>query len=727
MRMTSPFAPIRQTTRFRVTSASRMVSPAALMVGLLAAMPATAQDVTIADGQTVTGTVTLANEGDVLIIEQGGALDIAEGDAAFGDVDNHVFTNNGTITAGDDGIDATGDNAEISNSGVITVGSDGIVSRGTAAMISNSGVINADAGDNGIFSTGTAAVISNSWEITAVDDGIDATGDAAEISNSGVITADDDGIFSSGGAAEISNSGEITAVDDGIDATGDAAEISNSGVITADDDGIFSSGGAAVITNSGAITAVDDGIDATDAATVISNSGEITAVDNGIDASGDAAEISNSGVITADDDGIESRGDNAVVTNSGVITTLGDETAAINMQGADGQLTNTGLLSAVNGFAVSGNAGSQTVVLGTGSQILGAFDLGAGDDSVTIAGADTSSVLAMQGVENITIAEGIAGFVQTDGDTSTVTIVDLTGPSVLNDAVALRNASAHQTLNAQVGDPQSGTSGAWASLFGTSRTRGDDGVALAYDHSLAGVMAGYDTTVGGNRLGFVGGVSNSQITTESDASDITTESLFGGAYLGTRLGQLDVTASLLAGVDSYDSERLVLDNIAGFEAATGQFDGSFVSAGVQVTAGSFTLGGVQVQPSALATYTATSFDAYTEEGTTNANLDIDSRTAQTLTARGQLEATADLYGIDVAYRVGIDGRFSSEDDITLSLGDESQSFAAADSDTVLGGFLGARATFVQADQLRLTGDVEYGFAEGGDQFLAASLNVSFSF
>lgn len=276
------------------------------------------------------------------------------------------------------------------------------------------------------------------------------------------------------------------------------------------------------------------------------------------------------------------------------------------------------------------------------------------------------------------IADGVNAFVTTDGATTSLQTVDITGPAVLGEATAVLAGQAHRRVDTK-------TNGAWASLIWAARSRGEDAKVLAYSHR------------------------------------------FAGAYLTRPLGNIALTAGPIAGVESHDSTRDVLDNLEGVETATATFDSQFISASVAAEMAAFTLGALELRPSAMTAYTVSSIDGYTEEGTTNANLQFDSRTAQTLTTRAQLETVTALANVDLAYRFGVDGRFGNEDDIAITFDGQSQDFAAGDSDAVLVGFLGAQARFAPADGLHLVGDVEYGFADGEEQTFGASLNVSFAF
>ena len=670
--------------KYSPTPQSRaLISPVALMAGFLSYQPAYAQEsVVIQNGQTETEKVILDEDGDSLTIEAGGTLTVD----------------------GDDGALATGNDVVVTNDGTINVNgfnAGGIFSSGDNGVNTNNGTIVTQAGDAG------------------EGDGIVSTGDNATNTNTGSIVTDgqdSDGIFSIGDDAANTNSGTFTSTgfgSGGIFTRGNNAVNTNSGSITTqggESDGLLSVGTGAINTNSGSIQTAgldSDGILSIGSNTTNSNSGHIVTT-------GDQAS------------GIDSRGTNDVNFNSGTIITSGTGSHGVEMSGANATLTNTGFISAMDdsSAAILGGAGSQTVNLGEGSLIIGGFDLGGGSDTVNFenSGAGVSSVLTLENVETLNISgDDRPVFVAGDVD-DVITTVYTTGFSVLGDATALLADSAQRTLH-----QQSGTSGTWASVFGASRGRDDDGRTLAYDTGGAGLMAGYETDLGANRLGVVGGVSAGKTATDIDATEISSTSMFGGAYLGRALGGFELTSSLLLGIERHESDRLVADNLAGFETADGDIDSSFVSAGVQAVGRDFTLGALALRPSVSATYTFASYDGYTETGTTSANLEVDSRTTQSLNARAQLETISMVGAVETAFRFGIDGRATDADDITITLNDASQSFAETDSDAVLGGFLGARAVFLETDALQMTGDAEYGFGEGGEDTVSAGLNISFTF
>ncbi len=248
-----------------------------------------------------------------------------------------------------------------------------------------------------------------------------------------------------------------------------------------------------------------------------------------------------------------------------------------------------------------------------------------------------------------------------------------------------------------------------------------------YTQDYLGVLAGYEQDLGSNRVGFVGGIASGELVTDEAGFDMTSQSVFAGLYLNRLSGTANLTGSLIAGVERYDNERQVIDNLAGEETATATIDNSFVSAAMEATGQPIMLGATALHPSAAVTYTASFFEGYTETGTTNANLQVDDRTAQTLTGRWQLATHYVIGAVDTEFRGGIDGRLSFEDDITISLNDSSIDITPTDSDRFANGFMGIRATFAQSGNLRLMGDVEYQFGQNEEEAVAAGLNISFSF
>lgn len=161
---------------------------------------AVAGDITIVSGQTETTAQTLTTAGDVIMIENGGRIEVNDAKGVVMGLDDQTAISHGVIvTTGDTshGIDSNGLNAVISNDGSIGASgfkSYGIRSRADYVTISNSGLIETmgDSAD-GIFSSGLYAKIDNSGLIHASGpdaNGIYSKGDQASVTNSGTIVAE---------------------------------------------------------------------------------------------------------------------------------------------------------------------------------------------------------------------------------------------------------------------------------------------------------------------------------------------------------------------------------------------------------------------------------------------------------------------------------------------------------------------------------------------------------
>jgi outer membrane autotransporter protein len=250
---------------------------------------------------------------------------------------------------------------------------------------------------------------------------------------------------------------------------------------------------------------------------------------------------------------------------------------------------------------------------------------------------------------------------------------------------------------------------------------------LAYSHDFAGIVGGYERDLGNQRLGFVGGFSSGRIETDVASLKTDVDSFFGGAYLHYPTGGANFTFSMLAGFENYDNERLVFDNLNGAQTAKGEFDNHFVSASLSAQARTRMIGRFELRPSATATYTASFFDGYTEEGAGGSNLTVEDRAAQTLNTRAQLALGYNTGGMDMEFRAGFDGQFSSEDEIRTTVKGANLVFDASDRNDFVAGFIGARAKLAGSENLSLIGDVEYQFGQDDAQDFTASLNVSFSF
>ncbi|MBA3002937.1 MAG: autotransporter domain-containing protein [Desulfurivibrio sp.] len=684
----------------------------------------------IVDGETVTAPQTL-NDNETGTINPGGQLNIATTAVTASGINNTV-DNGGIISTTDNnahGIDSTGDNATISNSGTInTEGlfAYGIHSNGTAATIFNSGTISTTgAAAYGIVSDRTAT-ISNSGTISltgAQTRGIESQGFYDSISNSGTISITGSrnlGIHSvNSHGATISNSGTISTT--GADGSGFSVGIA------------LESSSTSTISNTGSISATgykSRGIDLYNSGTaIVSNSGNISAA--GLDSSGIEVRDFSPG---------------STIINSGAIFASGDNTHGIYITAVtspDTTITNSGLISATgtNSYAIEGNTNT-TLNLLPGSRIIGRIDLGdnGGDlDTANIHGIFGSSVLTFENTEVINLYTDNAVKIG-----NTVVVVEPTGESARAATLNTLTSGVHQVIGQRMQrtpakEPiqlaalslspgmlhQEQQPVAWGQVFGSQGDRSQEGQMLAYDYDLGGVVIGYEQDFGKSRVGMLVGAATG--STETTMTDTDTDSVFLGVYGHVFLGPVNLTATLIGGNEAHDTSRLVLDNLNGYETATSDTDSYFISPSLTLGSSYVLTQEIELRPSATVTYSAGSYDGYDETGTTNANLQVDSRTVQALSTRLQLEVAQRVAAGEVSLRAGIQTRHTDSGTIEMHLGGSDFRFNAAGDEDVAGGFLGCGAHLLLSDRLSLVVDAEFSRMSGDEKQVAGQLTLQYQF
>lgn len=419
------------------------------------------------------------------------------------------------------------------------------------------------------------------------------------------------GIVEEGGT--ISTSGAVA-----IDATGGGSNMTiiNRGTVTATGvggTGIESDGNNASITNSGSITTTGAGNEA-------------------IKSSGANATIINSGTITTSGstaEGIQSQGNNATIDNSGTVKVTGAGAIGILFSGTNATLTNSGTVSATGSAttAIQGSANADTLNLNAGSEIIGLIDLQGGTDTV-IFGANTSAVLNIANAENVSVLNGGTNFIQVG---NIFTVVDPTGQSVNATVLGSVTAGIHGAVTQHLAhspappqlastrvDPgmlsESREPKLWVNGFGSHRERGQDGLALAYDHDYYGFAGGYETNYRQYRVGFIGGYAHSDVVTDIAATDNDSDSFFVGGYGQVGFGQVDLSITLLAGYERHDNDRRVVDSSNGIEIARSEFGSFFLSPSLTLS-GEYEFGNRHMfRPSATVVYSVALHDDYTESG-----------------------------------------------------------------------------------------------------------------
>ena len=636
----------------------------------------------------------------------------------------------------------------------------------TGGELSTSGIIAIDApGDNVIINNSGSIITSGDYAL-----GIRSRGNNATISNSGNITTSGDYarvIISGGSNASISNSGNMTTSGDfafAIRSVDSDSTINNSGNISTSGDaayGLLSQGSNATINNSGSITTSGiqaHGINSQDNNATINNSGSITT--SGIQAHGilsqdNNATINNSGSITTSGiqaHGILSQGSNATINNSGSITTSGIQAHGIYSQGSNATINNSGLISATgpDSLAISGNLSSDrntTVNLLSGSQIIGGIDLGqngSDNDTVNIYSGSASANLSILNTENINLFT--PGVVVGGTARAQVITLDPTGESTRGVALAGMTSSIHYVIGQRMAQTtllkpvqlaslelspgmyfEEHKPVAWAQVFGGRFDRDAEGSALGYDHNHVGVNFGYEWDISGHRSGLMGGVVRSKTDTQTASFETEADNYYIGAYANRKTHGLNITGSLIAGYGDHENDRLVVDNLNGFETAKSDFDSWFISPGITLGSAFSVDGRLELCPSVSVNYSMAWLDGYRESGTTSSNLSVDDRKAKALTARAQLAAA---YQFDEAsefeFRVGLNSRHTDDDDTKVSIAGSQFKFATAGDESVTGGFAGATLRVADNNNLSLVADIEFG-GDRDENYAAGSVSLEYVF
>jgi hypothetical protein len=674
----------------------------ALAISLSFIAPTQAADFTIVSGQTETTPQTLANANDEGAIEAGGELNTSA-TAITASANNNSVTNKGSISTqltDAHGIDSTGANATISNQGSIsTDGADayGIFSQGINATISNQGSISTEgSGAYGILSFDYNATISNQGSIST--EGSDAYGilslaTDATISNQGSISTQltgAHGIVSFATGATISNQGSISTVESGA-----------IGIVS------FTTGANATISNQGSIST--DGADAY---------------------------------------GIFSQGINATISNQGSISTDGADAYGIFSQGSDATINNSGLISATgpsaypSAYAIVGGSNNITLNVLAGSNIIGAIDLGStiDNDTANVYGGSASANLTFENTENINLfGAGVRSG-------NNVITVDTTGESTRGVALASMTSSIHNVIGQRMAQTtplkpvqvaaltlspgmyfEEHKPAAWAQVFGGTFGRDAEGSALAYDYDHVGVNFGYEWDVNQHRVGLMGGVVSTDTQTQTSSFSSDAKNYYVGAYGNRKMSGFNITGSLLAGYGDHENDRLVIDNLNGFEVAKSDFDSFFISPSLTIASAYTVDDRLELRPSANISYSMAWLDGYSELGTTNSNLTIDDRKAKALTAKVQLAAAYALTtSSEFEFRVGMNARNTNDEDTKVGIAGSQFKFANAGDESVSGGFAGASIRVVDENNLTLVADMEFG-GNSDEDYAAGSVSLEYVF
>ncbi|MGV7223050.1 MAG: autotransporter outer membrane beta-barrel domain-containing protein [Nitrospinales bacterium] len=448
--------------------------------------------------------------------------------------------------------------------------------------------------------------------------------------------------------------------------------------------------------------------------------------------------------------------DSNTINHSGSITTKGPEGHGIYLDGSSSNniinnhggifVTGLGSLAILDdtGIILFPSASNNTLNIFPGSQIVGGIDFDQKGDVINIFGtgygAGSSSTLTFVGTPTVNLNG--ANMVNAGG---VYTVVDPTGPSVNGAALGIMMGGIHNVLAGRGGQappaqvastriepgmmPSADDSQIWFSGFGSHRERDTDGQVLAYDHDFYGGVGGYEMQLGrSSRIGFLAGYANTDLATDFQSLYTNTHSGFIGTYGQVRFGSFNLDASLIGGYEQNDNNRIVVDNINGFELAEADYDSFFISPSVTLSSEVRIFTNIALRPSATATYSIAWYDSYTETGTTQSNLSIDDRTAQAVITKLQMVAAYVFgNGSEVGLLAGGRFRYTINDDVNATLAGTSFRYASSGDDTHFEALVGAHARVAVTNNLNLTINGQYALSDGIETTISGQAGVEFIF
>jgi hypothetical protein len=286
------------------------------------------------------------------------------------------------------------------NAGVtVSNGGDALRLNGAGTTVNNSGALNG--GDEGIDIRGADGLIANAVgaTITGADRGIDADGvGGLTVQNSGTVTGTGSDALRAGNGLTVTNTvgAVIDGGDEGIQTLADFT-LTNDGRIEAADEGIEATDNAQITnTATGEIVGVDDAIQLDDNASIFNRGLIESAANDGIDI--DSGSVENHGIIRSlsAEDGIdfdpESAGNGSVINAAGGLIEgqIGINVDLLNDRNQI--IENRGTIRGLSGVAFFLEDGDDSLALYKGGIIDGTGDFGAGEDLLSLVGAQDSRV-----------------------------------------------------------------------------------------------------------------------------------------------------------------------------------------------------------------------------------------------------------------------------------------------------------------------------------------------
>src|SRR5262245_55811543 len=514
--------------------------------------------------------------------------------------------------------------------------------------------------------------------------------------------------------------------------TGNPIKVETGASVTGDRNGLVSNDGT--VDNRGTISGGADGFGIVAGTLTLTNYGTISA---GAGVGAFTATVNNYGTISGRADGFGIFAGILTLTNYGTISGgTGIDVAGLS------NITTAGTIIGLGGTAIRLGSGADTLTLLPGSRIIGAIDMGGGDDVV--------SFTSTKGIAQLVTLDNFTGTINTSGPGLVVhnatqiasldptafaladrSLLDFTGgisalvqgrlagadangrPS--SGAIAVRYTPDDRKL---IGKAPPAPSAAapyvvWTEGFGSTRTqKATDDLLRATSTTWGGVI-GVDRQVRGDLLlgAFVGG-GTSRLSVEQGSQRIDTDAAVGGVY-----GRFDWVSQffdfkLQAGGSDNKSARQVFSNLApNFESASASYGGWFISPelgyGLRYGLGN----GYTLTPMARLRYVAGVLDGFSESGSAQ-GLSVGRRTLQNVEERGEIElARTSQFGLTDTIRTYVHGGVIAQQrvgdtTVNTTLIGQSFSFATPGKDSATGGVAGAGFDLTVGGRVSVFGAVE---------------------